>query len=490
VISGRDTLRSIDDALTQARSQVAELTGQLETARAELLACEQKQTGLYRALARVRVSEIAQRPMLDTLDEAERRVRELTERREQEIVALNKQLREQELARGELEKRRTTLDDTLSQASERVDALEAEIQEALQGDSKYQAQLQRCQQAETIARRAERKTETADMNRKEKGKPYEDDPLFMYLWERGYGTSGYKGSSGLIRRLDRWVAGLCGYQGARSNYAMLLELPQRLREHTVGVQTQAEQQAAELRELEEHAAALVGLDNARAAMTEADRNLAELDSEIEQADTRIAELEASSAQFSGGQDTTSREAADYLSAVLREENLSTLMREARQTPTPDDDRIVEQIADLREQRHELEDKLEQERRVLRRFNARIGDLEKVRREFRNRRYDSSTSGFSDGALVGMLLSQFLGGVLNSRDLWRSIEREQRWYKRRSNPDFGSGGLGRGGGIWTGGFPGCRDGSVGGGTGGGFGGGGFGTGGGFGGGGGFKTGGGF
>jgi hypothetical protein len=176
--------------------------------------------------------------------------------------------------------------------------------------------------------------------------------------------------------------------------------------------------------------------------------------------------------------------------VLREENLSTLMREARQTPTPDDDRIVEQIADLREQRHELEDKLEQERRVLRRFNARIGDLEKVRREFRNRRYDSSTSGFSDGALVGMLLSQFLGGVLNSRDLWRSIEREQRWYKRRSNPDFGSGGLGRGGGIWTGGFPGCRDGSLGGGTGGGFGGGGFGTGGGFGGGGGFKTGGGF
>ena len=37
-------------------------------------------------------------------------------------------------------------------------------------------------------RRGMRKTEQAEADREQKGRPYRDDPLFMYLWERGYGT--------------------------------------------------------------------------------------------------------------------------------------------------------------------------------------------------------------------------------------------------------------------------------------------------------------
>ena len=115
------------------------------------------------------------------------------------------------------------------------------------------------------------------------------------------------------------------------------------------------------------------------------------------------------------------------------------------------------------------------------LNQRVRELEQVRQEFRRRRYDSGSSGFADGAMIGMLLSQFLGGMMNAGDLWGNIEQQQRWQRRRANPGFGSGSLRRGGGVWSGGRP--RGG-------GGFGGGGFRTGGGFGGGGGFKTGGGF
>ncbi len=41
----------------------------------------------------------------------------------------------------------------------------------------------------------------AEADREEKGKPYRDDPLFMYLWEGGYGTKSYRANN-LVAWLD------------------------------------------------------------------------------------------------------------------------------------------------------------------------------------------------------------------------------------------------------------------------------------------------
>ncbi|HEX2137928.1 MAG TPA: hypothetical protein VHG30_18895 [Microvirga sp.] len=83
---------------------------------------------------------------------------------------------------------------------------------------------------DAVVRRAEEKAAQAAADRDEKRRPYEADPLFMYLWRRGFGTRDYRASN-LVRYLDRKVAHLIGYEAARVNYAMLLELPERLREH-------------------------------------------------------------------------------------------------------------------------------------------------------------------------------------------------------------------------------------------------------------------
>ena len=78
--------------------------------------------------------------------------------------------------------------------------------------------------------RAEAKAVQAEADREEKRRPYEADPLFMYLWRRRYGTRDYRASN-LVRYFDRKVAHLIGFETARINYAMLMELPDRLREH-------------------------------------------------------------------------------------------------------------------------------------------------------------------------------------------------------------------------------------------------------------------
>src|SRR5690606_31869407 len=81
-----------------------------------------------------------------------------------------------------------------------------------------------------VAEESMRKTLQAEADREQKGRPYRDDPLFMYLWEAGYGTRNYRANS-LVRWLDGMVAKLVGYREARPNFAMLNEIPLRLREH-------------------------------------------------------------------------------------------------------------------------------------------------------------------------------------------------------------------------------------------------------------------
>jgi hypothetical protein len=84
--------------------------------------------------------------------------------------------------------------------------------------------------SDSVLRNAEAKLAQAEADREEKRRPYESDPLFMYLWRRRFGTRDYEAGN-LVRYLDRKVAHLIGYEAARVNYSMLIDLPDRMREH-------------------------------------------------------------------------------------------------------------------------------------------------------------------------------------------------------------------------------------------------------------------
>ena len=82
-------------------------------------------------------------------------------------------------------------------------------------------------------RRGERGREEAANAEAELGakrKPYDEDPLFIYLWQRGFGTGRYQ-SGNFVRVMDRMVADFIGFANVRPNYAALIEIPLRLREH-------------------------------------------------------------------------------------------------------------------------------------------------------------------------------------------------------------------------------------------------------------------
>jgi len=367
-----------------------------------------------------------------------------------------------------------------------VSATEGAAQQRLAADAAYRAQLDKAHASDRVAGTAEDKAQASHTDRTDKGKPYEADPLFTYLWSRGYGTSRYRAGP-LARMLDGWVARVDDFEPLRQNYWMLNELPARFDEHSKRMRALADEDVAAVRALETAAAAAAGVPERRRTLAAAAEALAALDKKIADQEAAVHGLVDKRAAFAAGQDDISRECTRLLSDTLRGEQMRTLRERASRTPTPEDDAAVDQLTVIRTEMPRLQDEASRYRSLHDEHSDRTEKLEEIRKRFKEQRFDAVSSEFVNGALIGALLGQLLSGTLGVPDIWDALTKQQRYRNLGSDPNFGSGRFPRfpGPGPWGGGggFGGR------GGRGGGFGGGGFGSGGGFGGGG-FRTGGGF
>lgn len=481
---GHTTLKRIDAEIGKLRqeetgyeAQIAELGNRVAALRAEEIAA-------FRELAVFRFGATGDARVTGSLDRADKELRRLKSVRD---AALDGVSRELEAANAEI----VRLESDRARLSKDVADLQAEIDEAdtrliaeLSGNADYQAHLAAVEKAEAIAGEAERKAELASDDKAEKGKPYEDDSLFMYLWRRGFGTPEYKGR-GLVRMLDRWVARLVRYQEARPNYHMLLELPARLGEHAVRAREAAGAEADRLEDFEAERRAEAGiLDKAKKAaadealLAEVSRNL------VEQTAARTA-LDAKRAAINRGEDETSKGAIESLVAALRDTRLSALHRAARLTPEPSDDHIVALIDDIREQLDDLDHDLDRLRRQERDIEKKVAELGEVRGRFVGERLDDDRWEFDDD-MVENVLKGLLRGAINAAVVWAELRRRGQYTPGPTRPSSsGRWGQSSGGGSIFKPRSGSRGGFK---RGGGFGRGGFKTGGGFGRTGGFRTGG--
>ncbi len=481
MLSGRNALQTINQTLQQLHHQVEESDRQIQQTSENLISQQQLQTKRYRDLAKIRLDNIISGEVVAGLDTADQRVRELLQLRHDALSKLSAQLDSVHTRQQHEEQQREEQADRVAAAAQALDDQEEETRQRLLQDPSYNSQLQRTDAAERVASQAEEKTQEAQKNREEKGEPYESDPLFSYLWSRGYATTDYSANP-LARFLDKWVARLCDYHTARPNYARLLEIPVRLKEHSDLQRKHADEEYAALNALEEQAAEKDDVPALRQAYEQAQKRLEEIDEEIKQLEEKIMHLMQKKANYASGEDMHFKNAIDTLAASLERENMDTLYRYARLTSTAEDDLLVSELPTAEQHLKQVQQTLREYKRNHDKHLNRLAELEKVRRSFKGQRYDDISSGFGNGAAVTLMLNQFLQGLANSGDLWETIRREQQYRPRRTNSPFGNIRLGQRNGSWR--FPGGGGGLGGGSWGGGLGGGGLG------GGGGFRTGGGF
>lgn len=426
MVSGRQTLGSIDHALGDLRREETELTNRIDRATKAISELHGDQSDAYRDLARFRLDQDGSATLGSRLDKTSRKARKLLEQRAGELQKIGEENRQVETARAERQRDRDSLVDARNAMADRLDDLMEQVDEALEKSADYARQQAQVDQAQATANAAREKAQTALEDQETKGKAYLDDPLFVYLWERDFGTSSYD-KTGLVRSLDRWVAGLIKFHDARPNYAMLTQIPDRLEKHAVRCAADAEREVARLTDISRGVAKDLAGEDLAAKLDDQERQITAVDVELEKLDARLDHLADTIRAFANGEDKSFVEAEDLLSRSLKSDDLDQLWREAIATPSPEDEKIVRRIEKAGERIEMLAREVRQDRELQRDLSRRREELTKVSRKFRKNGYDSWDSEFSDNNLTTVLLGELVKGAITGADYW---SRAKRTHKRR------------------------------------------------------------
>lgn len=458
MISGRQALATIEDAVARLRADENALDSALRSSSEQAARLRAERMEAFRDLARVRLDALSRDSVVGELDAAERRALDLLADRRRSFDRLSGERQGAEEAVRAAESERHARAEALEDAIEALGKFRASIEARIHANPEWSGQRQRIDAAIHVAEEAEKKAAQAEADREAKGKPYEADPLFMYLWRRRFGSPEYV-SRGLVRFLDRKVARLVGYDKARANYVMLNEIPQRLREHAERVKAEIGAEQAALAAVERVEMGQAGGEDLAARAGQAKIVLAEAEGRLASRQRALADLDAAHDRIAGGGETDDvyRQAVDLLATADSRQDLRELYRDAAQTPTPKDEAIVRRI----EQTEAAIGRTEQEtgglRGQMRQIAQRRAEIERERDNFRRRGYDNPYGTFGNDQVLGQVLGGILGGVISSSVLGGVLSQG---YQQRQSPwdqDYGAGGGGSSGpwgditgGLWGGG----------------------------------------
>ncbi|MEQ1768452.1 MAG: hypothetical protein ABL879_01320 [Devosia sp.] len=432
-LSGPDALRSMEDALRDIRREEDEIAKRLSHSADMIARIRQQEGEMLRKLASLRLDPAVQAQLTGELSGAERKAREMLKAHGESLSEVETALKGHDADIARLTAERAELQAEAAARDRALKALADKVRPELMKQADYTAALAGAQSLTAIADEATRKTEQAEADRESKGRPYRDDPLFMYLWERGFGTKNYRANN-LVVMLDRWVARLIDFVDARPNFAMLNEIPMRLREHADRQEENARAAVSRVTALETAAIDAAGGAEARVAFAAATAKMAERDAEIVKLQDQRDEAAKTQRELAQGSDPAFASAIAALAEALGREDVQVLLSDARLTSTGQDDTIVKQIDDARQRATEEEADTREHKARLKTLSGRRRELEDIQFEFKKQGYDSPASSFGEDSLVSDALGEFLRGGITAAAYWDRWQKSQKWSSQRRPRD--------------------------------------------------------
>lgn len=438
--TGTSALQDIDQSLQTIRNDVVRLDDQIAQLSNSLTEKQRHRVKIINDIAAVRLEEIKRGVLHSDMTAADQQVTELLSQRDSALLDVNNTIKSINGQVSDAEHQRGILLTNVNSVSQKIADKETKIQAELKDDKTYLAQLERARTAESIAEEANMKADQAQEDMAEKAKPFQDDPLFIYLWDRGFGTTEYSG--GLFSRfMDGWVARVIKYESARVNYWNLTEIPKRLDEHANSVTAVSDESFMTLQQLELDALKQAGVTSLEAEVDNLRKMLDSHDDSIEDLENKLNASLQDRAKFLSGEDSYLQRCIQRLTQALDHQDLLSIHRYVLATNSPTDDKLVIELRRLDDTLDELDSGLKNVRLLHGNKINQLKELQSVRRNFKNSRFDDIRSGFGNQSLIAGMLGQFLQGVVSGGDLWKTIQRNQRYRDIGSLPDFGSGGVG-------------------------------------------------
>ena len=424
-IPGPDALRALDEAIRDIRREEDEIAKRASRNAELMTKLSAQQATLYRQLGGLRLEPEARDAQATIITGVTDKTGASIARYDAAFAAAEAQLLQIEADIARVHANRTALQSEAAKRDGELSSLTAKARPSLGSNADYSARLIAARELAEMAEASLVKAANAEAARERNGRPYRDDPLFLYLRDRGYGTERYR-PRGPIAWLDGKLAGFIGYEQARANFARFSEIPTRLRQHAETLQERARAAAAGVAALENVAVDTVGGRNAREAIEELVRRIDELDRQnIVLQDRRDQAIELRGT-LADGNDPDLQAALAELAALLKRDELRALVRQARATPTERDIGIVQQLDDLAQRVKDGGDEAREHRARLVTLGKRRRDLEDVQYELKLRGLDNPHSHFSDDSLADDQLNDFLRGEISAASYWEHWRRSQSW----------------------------------------------------------------
>ncbi len=459
MITGRETLGSIERAIRETSDRVDRLNAELEELNRKKSTLLSERLKGFEALARHRTESALADDVIDVADQLSVHVRTILEARQKTLRALKNREARAAKARAALVAEQKQLNERIEALEQQLDTIGEQARRLLTVQPTYKEHVRRHEELQGMVAKAAQKAEKSRSEEMNKGAPYRDDPLFMYLWDRGYGTSDYD-ASGVIRILDDWVARLIDYHDARRNFTVLTQIPGRLEQHAARLRELLQQERAVLDGMEaEKIEELAGVDLLD-SLREAHRNRGNQTAELQRLNGELSETGVQIKTYAEGRDPSFREAVEKSANFLQRQDLPTLISEAQATPEQADNEIVESIRGLAADLRNLEGQAEAKREALDAAFERKQELLRLAAEFRRSGYDRPGSVFEPSSGGEKLAELLLQGAITAAEYWARAQRNHRWrgrpadaYRRTSNfpvggpsrrappsgPDFRAGG---------------------------------------------------
>ena len=403
--TGRQTLASIEEALGDIAREERELRGKLEKlnrARATLAA---ERVASLKDLARHRVHEAIADGVIDDADRLSASVRSVLSTRTRKFAALKRSNTAAEHKRVDLVQKLDALNMKITGLEEKLDRFAEAARATLSTNPEYATLQSHYQELSSMLERASARAEQVMEEEREKSEPYRNDPLFMYLWRRGFGTSEYE-AIGIIRHLDKWVARLIKYSDARSNYFMLTEIPRRLKYHAERLKERTREAKEELGVREADKTRELAGENVINEIKEARELQTKMITEFEAVSEKISKVSEELNGYAEGKDELLQEAIRLSADFLNSESIRDLASNAEMTAGLRDDQLVERIRSLRDKSQTFEKRIESGRQRLDELYEKKRELIEVSANFRHERYDDIGSEFTNNPDLQELLNLF------------------------------------------------------------------------------------
>jgi len=477
MVSGRTIHSRVTEKVREAENEVDGFERDIFNTEKKIGNLSEVREKAYTALADIYSPELTPQALtkVRSLPDVQRVVNQAfaeKQARREQVESLMKGSKEGRIA---LEERLSSVMTDLESSNSQAKDLRKKAVETLGKTVTYVEATKSAQAQEEVIQTHSRLAEEVKVDAKGKLPAYENNKLFMYLVDGGFNPK--ERHSGIIGKVDSWVANIIGFAEQKASYDHLVTMPELMANEVAQRKEVLENVLVEIKKQEGEVAQSVGLITVNEKISDIATKRRDIELQIAKLDNAYDSYCAERKEMDSAKDPYHAGLTEKLKGILQDDSLEQLKERARLHPGTEDDQLVYRIEEIEGEIKTLKLSIREIKARRDESTERLSGLKTISRKTGN--YTSSDDYYSGSFDIDSLLTGYILGKHSASSVASTVESSHKVKEPEYTPTYhhssSSSSWGSGSSSWGGGGFSIGGGLSGGGgfsSGGGFSGGGF------------------